>query len=475
MAYVNLLKKTQHISKHKTDEVVEGAFYLLENYGISVLNEDMHNKLLKKGYKEKNKRIIFDKKLLVDFLNEFKNDKSIQDEILEKKYRTKLTGVPGSYTLKWQSTKTYRCEEYTRETLVTATKFMTAASQHFGNFQSFAPGCPSNVPPELESLYKYLISAKYGNGQVPIEPTSIVSAEYMFEMAQAMKQPIKTLPVYTVSPLAMGGDSLDIVCKYKNKLDAFYVFSMPTIGCTCPMSIIETLTICFAEVFGCALLVHELTGLKARIKPNVFPFDLQTMNYGFGTTQKFNYEQLVEDFLAQVLGTDINYHSTNIHTCCCESGVQSNIEKMQLITAGALAGATKFYCIGTLSLDEIFSPRELVLNAHIITRAQQLLDEVKLENLDKTILVNKMEQASASGFVMSDDTLDNHEDYIEYSVLENRMNFATSQSGNLKQMIENADELVHKLSQKEIDVQCRPLVGNELDNLYNKAEQIVCK
>ena len=44
---------------------------------------------------------------------------------------------------------------------------------------------------------------------------------------------------------------------------------------------------------------------------------------------------------------------------------QSAAEKAAIMTAGAFLGARHFCCAGTLSLDEIFSPEQLLVDCEI--------------------------------------------------------------------------------------------------------------
>lgn len=425
------------ISTQKTEEILQSAFEILEQIGILVSSAELLSELKQLGFAATGDRVKIPQTQSRDFLDDLRRDNAgLCSEINQKRSRSRLEGVMGSYTMRFEHPLTGANELFTTESLIAATKFAAAVAEQYGSFVSFAPGYPCDVPPELDSLIKYKISAEYGAGAIPVEPTSVVAANCMFEMAQVTGQPIRRLPVYPISPLCLGGDSAEIVWRCKNQLESFYVFSMPSIGCTAPLSLSKSLALCFAEVLGCALLMREVTGLACHLRLTVNPFDLQAMNYAFGTPQKCLYDCIAEDFLAQVLDTPVNYHCANIHTNCAVSGVQSAMEKTSLMTAGASLGATKFYCIGTLSMDEVFSPAELILDAERLVQVQGLLQKPELEPLDGLLL--ELEEHLASGFLMSDRTLDFHEEYVRYSPLINRSGYGSYSAGNHREMLEAA-------------------------------------
>jgi hypothetical protein len=62
-----------------------------------------------------------------------------------------------------------------------------------------------------------------------------------------------------------------------------------------------------------------------------------------------------------------------IHTWAKRAGVQAAVEKSTLMMAGALNGASYFDGLGTLSLDEVFSPVQLVLDIEIMNHVSRVV------------------------------------------------------------------------------------------------------
>ena len=62
-----------------------------------------------------------------------------------------------------------------------------------------------------------------------------------------------------------------------------------------------------------------------------------------------------------------------MHTLAKRCGAQSCFERGSLMTAGCLQGARYFYCIGSLALDEIFSPLQLIVDLEMMRQLETLI------------------------------------------------------------------------------------------------------
>ncbi len=469
MAPIRKLQTTDYISKAKVEEITLAAFDLLETVGIAVPNPDMADALKKAGVSFSAKgRAVIPKGESHSFLEVLRQNNGLLIKETEAKLSAqKLRGVQCSYALRRLDPFTEEVSPFDTDALIQDTQFCAKVAEAFSSrFAPFAPGTPADVDPALDSLLKYKISAQHAPGTIPIEPTSLLSAQYMFEMAQVMNQPIKRLPVYTITPLCLAGESAEMVWRFKDKLEDFYVFAMPALGSTAPLSVSGSLALCLAEVLGAGLLMHKLTGLPCYLKPNINPFDLQAMQYAFGTPQKFVYERLAEDFTAQLLGTPPNIHSINIHTAAGASDAQSALEKVSIMTAGAFTGATLFYCIGTLSVDEVFSPVELILDCLRLKQVEGLLEAPVLEFLEG--FAEEAAQCLDSGFLLSENTLDNYRAYLDYSPYFNRGNKKSPSGQDF--MLEEAKKEARRLYEAPPVYALAPEKFKELEAIYASAQ-----
>ena len=90
------------------------------------------------------------------------------------------------------------------------------------------------------------------------------------------------------------------------------------------------------------------------------------------------------------------------------------MEKGMMIMAGAMAGARKFYCIGTQSLDEVFDPLQMIQDLEEILFAQRILDGLEEDEVEDTLL-DQIEAGLKAGFVSSDRSLDEYDRYLSFS------------------------------------------------------------
>jgi trimethylamine:corrinoid methyltransferase-like protein len=440
------INRGDFIAKEAVSAVIDAAFDLLSKTGIKVSSGAIAAALGAMGYAEKNGRILIPEQRARAFLEKLRGDDAARREIEKKRERKKFTAVQGSYAAFFDNPASGKTEPLNTELAVRAAQFAALAAERYGGFESCAAGTPQDAPAALGSLLKYKISAEYCSGPAPVEPTSLLAADFMFPMAEVIGQPISRLPVYPVSPLCLGGESAEIVYRFKDRLESFYVFSMPMLGISAPLSVKGGLALSLAETLGAGLLMGEITGLRCLLRPNIFPGDLQVMNYAFGSPRKFLYECIAEDFTAQVLNMPLNYHSVNMHTNCAVSGAQSALEKISLMSAGAMLGATKFYCAGSLSLDEIFSPRELMLDTIRLKHIEEIAGGFELEAPDDLVSMrDEIQDGLNGGFVMSDRTLERHGDYVNYSPFVNRKQYQAFMNGGGQEMAALAEDEAKKM------------------------------
>ncbi|HEY5582972.1 MAG TPA: trimethylamine methyltransferase family protein [Ruminiclostridium sp.] len=461
------LYKGKYFKAEDVEKILSGACDILSSIGVRVVNERALKKLEELGFEIKAGRVVINQKQTRSFLTDIRARLTRQEVPEIQKGKSTFDGMVSIYSYNYERPEDGQILPFDTSALTSMAQFVEKCSQRYG-FGTGVPGYPCDVPPALESLIKYKIAAENCHDGWPLEPTSMLAAKYMFEMAEIMEKPMRRLPVFIASPLCLGGDSFDIVFEYKEKLESVYVFSMPTLGVTTPLSVSMAFAMDLAEVLGGALLVHELTGLPVDIKPNVFPFDLRAFNIGFGSPEKFIFECMSADFSAQLLQTPLEYRSTNIHTWAKKAGIQAAVEKGTLMMAGAMNGARKFYSIGTLSLDEVFSPIQLILDLEIMQHVAKLIKGFEVEELPENF-TSIIKEGLERGFISSDLTLDCHEDYIWYSKLFERTSFNKWANSSKKDVTEIIREEVKKINQQDVKYILDAQKARALNEIYKLA------
>ena len=400
------LETGRHLSREQAEKILDATGNILQTIGIKVASGECRKKLKScQGISLKGDRALISTRAYQGFMQKQKGRGAPPD-----KHGERLHGEPSPYTYQYRDAQNGKIKVYTTESLARCAGFVEKAS-HIYPVNPVIPGYPTDVPPEISSLARYRLAAENCSSGWPLAPDSLLAAEYLAEMAAVMGQEMNHLPVYMVSPLTLGGESLEIVLANKGRLKSFYTFAMPDLGVTTPMSVSMGLAMALAEVAGGCILVEALTGLEGEIRPNLFPFDFRYFNIAFGSPEKFLYEQASAELLAYITGGCPDYSSTNIHTWAKEADGRSAMEKGMMIMAGALSGAKRFYCVGALSLDEVFDPLQLIQDLECISFTQRILEGIPEDSVEECIM-EEIREGLEAGFVCSDRSLDEYAGYV---------------------------------------------------------------
>lgn len=447
------------------DEIIEGSLKILDEVGIKISDDELRNKLAAKGFTLKGDRVFIEKEIAREYLEYWRKH--------PKKNSSKRLNIENS-TPRFNCTINEYCtnllygnslKAFTMDSLVTMTKLVEKLSKVYG-FSPNVAGNPGDVPYDLQSLARFFIAAKYCHQGYPDEPETIIAAEYMFKMAEVVDYRITKLPVYVSTPLTLGGDSLEIAVNFKNRVQTIKVTSMPSFGANTPHSIPAAFSLVLAEVLGSAVVINDLTGVFCDLLVQMHPFDFRTLNFVYGSPEHLIFEWLGGEFNAMLAENEYYLRRTNIHTHAKTPGFQSAAEKASLAMAGALHGATVFNGVGALSLDEIFSPVQLVLDLEILCHVWRVIKGVKKEKLP-TNLIDLISEGLGNSYINTDLTLDNISEFIWYPQIFERTSLASSKSGESE--LTKANELVEKYLAMEDTFILDKEKTEELNRIWDRA------
>jgi len=260
---------------------------------------------------------------------------------------------------------------FTEERLIEATKFLD--TMHPYSVVGRVPGSPMDVPQELYPLVQYKVGALYTRlGRRPPEVLTVESAPYVMDLAEALGRPITGADVYIVSPLTVGDEALRIALALRHRVKRVSVGSMTSHGGTTPIGVGDALAIATAESLGSAIIVREVVGLPVSWALRLCPFDPRAMSMTMGGPESTLlvfannelqawYEKREPDPVGE------------FHTQAKLPGAQAAAEKMSGLLLGALQGARVFGGLGWLSLDEVFSAEQVVLDCEVRDHVQRLI------------------------------------------------------------------------------------------------------
>ncbi len=276
------------------------------------------------------------------------------------------------------------------------------------------PGTPLDVPPDLQPIAQFRIAAIYARqGATAVDPTSPLTARYLFELSDVMGEPIRSLPVYMPTPLRLGGELLEVVLACLDRLDHISVNSMPAAGLSSPLQPFGALALAAAETIGGAIAVQAMTGKPVSFSPAFFPADLRTGAMVFGSPENMLFHMLAADF-NRFYGFPDGYAPENIHLLAKLPDGQSAAERAAILVTGAALGARHFMCAGALSLDEIFSAEQLLLDCEIRDWAQHAIQGVWMGEETVDDWVEEVRAGLTQGFMKRDSTLDHYRQQTWY-------------------------------------------------------------
>jgi len=347
------------------ERIEEGAIRILEQVGVRVLHDGVRETTRRAGFAFRGDRALVERSRVRAFLDaERARNGNLSGPEEDRPPAGPLTLGVSQYSEYRHDVETDRIVPFTAETLIEATKIVDGLAED--GIRAGAPGTPMDVAPELQSVACYWTSLTYSrHGQHPLDPRSVAAHRYVMEMAACVGRPIKVLPVYVVSPLCLGGLTLDAVLAFRDRITTAWVVSMPSLGATAPIGVGDAYAVSTAEIVGSAIILKEITDLEIGWEVQMFPFDLRRTSIVFGSPENFLLQLATAEVNAFLHGTRWTPAAANIHTMAKVPGPQAAAEKASLMTTGALLGARHFVHAGTLSLDEVFSPEQLVIDCEI--------------------------------------------------------------------------------------------------------------
>lgn len=466
-----LVQRSALFTINQLERIEEAMKRILEEIGIAVLDDSVIEHLSSCGFSIKGNRVSIERKLVREFLEaerKLNGNKFSEEPQRIAPHDSQIRLSVSGYPQRVHDIKTDKIVPFTTERLIEATKLVDVLSSR--GISSSPPGYPTDVPPPLQPIVQYWIAAVYSRHERrATDPKSVESLPYVMDMMEAMGNPMRRLPIYVFSPLSLGGESLKCALKFKDRLSSVHVSDMPSVGCTAPINIGDAFALAAAEVIGSAILVRQVIGLPASWSFRLCSIDLRSMAMVLGSP---------EDFLLQLVNSEVNayFHGTSwypalgyVHTNAKLPGAQACAEKASLMTAGALLGARRFGVAGTLSLDEVLSPEQLLYDLEIKDHVQRLVRGVDGNCDPERCLRDIREGLKRRVFVALDTTLEEYRDVYWFPKLFERQFLAGWLGDGSVTIRERAHEMIRKSLDKH-DYELEPELRGELDKILARAK-----
>jgi len=447
----------------------EAAVMILGEHGLRVLHPRALEEAQRAGLRVVGDRVHFDRTTIERFLDETRSAGQAEPERADEPVR-QFRVFTCQYTTHVHDLDTDTVVPFTTERLIEATKVTDALSAE--RVVGAAPGIPSDVPDLLQPLMQYKIGAQYSrHGRHPIDARWEEPMPYVMEMAEALGDPIRSLPVYVVSPLTIGAESLECVMKYRDRLSSIHTGNMPSVGGSAPIRIADAFALGVAEVAGSAMVLRAITDLPVGWGVGAMPFDLRGMAMSFGAPEHQLFRWAAEEvnafFHGRPLGTVGSWSS--LRTQAKLPGPQAAAEKIAGAAVAALCGAPDLDGGGTLSLDEVFSTEQLVFDCEVRDHVERLVAGID-GDCDPAGAVAEVGAGLKSGFMTLDSTLSTYRDVYWLPKLFERRSLAGWMGAGCPDLRDRAKNRVRELVAKH-DYALPDDLSKEVDRIYAEADK----
>jgi len=472
---------TDFLAPGQAERIHENALRILRDVGLAVVYEGARQVMAARGFRVSGERVYFEPHVVEEFLAERRRHEAAVGAHSSAPDNASDTPPPddgklhlsvGVYAHHVHDLDADRIVPYTTDKLIEMTKLVDVLEER--NVHSPAPGYPLDVPPPPQPIAKYRIGALYSrHGEWPVDPISAESIPYVFEMAEVMGHPMHSLPVYVFSPLRLAGESLEVVMRYRDRIERVHVGGMPSVGGTAPIMPFGALALAAAESIGGFITLSVITGLTVDFGVGLHAFDLRHGSMVFGSPEAYLFGQLgaeINEFYrsGRLRRRRRGNASAGIHVRANFPGAQAAAEKASLMTAGALIGARWFDGAGILSVDEVFSPEQLLVDCEIKDQVQRLITGLDMGEGGYDWVDEVRRGVEHSSFIALDSTLDHYrEGYWHPQLFDRGFLAAQGYAGRLK-LAECARAMVRQYVARheyELDATRR----QEMERLWQRA------
>lgn len=404
--------RNEIISLDQAARVHALAKRVLGEIGLEVRHELALERLQAEGFRVAGHRVFFEPAVVDEYVDEMRRWLAARAGLASPPDDGRLTLSVSSYSLHVHDIETDRVVPYTTDSLIEMCKLLDTLADD--GVYGVPSGIPTEEPPDLQPIAQYRIAALYARqGATPVDPTSAMTANYLLEMADVMERPIHSLPVYIPSPLRLGGESLDVVLACVDRLSHIPVSSMPSAGATAPLHPFGALVLAAAEVMGGMVAVRILTDKPTSFGVEILPFDLRAGAMVFGSPENLLFQMLCRD-VNRFYGWEWDPAPNNIYVMSKLPDAQAAADKATIMALGAFLGARHFGAAGTLSLDDIFSPEQLLLDCEIRDWVQRATQGVWMAEEAVDDWLAEIRAGVQGSFIALDSTLDHYRRHVWY-------------------------------------------------------------
>ena len=275
------------------------------------------------------------------------------------------------------------------------------------------PLIPGDVPAGMVTIAAERIALENSRGLGgSLTVTDREHVRFLGDMNAVVGRPYHLVEQIGISPLRFNGNGLLTALEYADdptvevQLDGF----IPMAGATCPLdprsAIVQSTAETLAYDFTCA--VSGLVGGNLVIRAE--PFDMQYSTIVFGSPEWCLYRALAIEMSGFLMGNTLR--SGRFRSVAKRPDAQAMTERTASVLWQSLLGIRNYGGIGQLSVDEVFSPEQAVLDGEIMAYIERLIRGVDLDGGPDDVIELIREGVEQGTFVGVDDTVDHFREFF---------------------------------------------------------------
>ncbi|MCS7220835.1 MAG: trimethylamine methyltransferase family protein [Anaerolineae bacterium] len=245
-------------------------------------------------------------------------------------------------------------------------------------------GCPLGVPAYLEPLYERLYAWKYGaeeHGTIQVTECCPYILEMTAIYADAIGQPLADVfrgTVYLASPLRLARNEAEQVAYFWKQGLRVRIGNMLSAGGTAPVTLAGAVTLNLAEQLLINLIERALFGeRRLHLSCSISVLDMSTLIYPYGRPE-MAITNLMTAQLARFYGASFHGHCglADAKLPSVEAGAQKALTAIPTL----LLGGSAHLDAGLLSIDQVFSPIQMILDNEFIGALRCFAREYRVDD-----------------------------------------------------------------------------------------------
>ena len=453
------------LTEEQIKQMYERALEIIEEIGLEVSHKGILQTLSQKeGVKIEKSRVKFESWLVDKYvmsqsypMNEFSNGYKI---------------VSGAYEQNVIDLDTGKIRQATLKDLVELTKL----ADSYGMVGS-APVRPMDLPNPLQEIAMYKVSwensSKKAQGIFDANPkSSLEVAKYIYEMSKVVNKSF-SIGIWINSPFRTFPEELDILYNFLDRKVPLWVATIPIAGVTAPIHMIGAYVQSMAELFA-GYTMLKLLSPESYVYCSVidsiraYSFDMKYGSFVYGSP---------EDVRATLFQIQLNrYFKIPVIAKCLLTNSQlpdpqAAAEKAAHTIIAALAGVDGFTNAGLLSVDDIYSAEQVVIDYEIVEYARRFLKSSHFnEETLSTDIIKEVVEEGRGDFLSHQSTVDNFRDAFWIPELFEHYTLRQWQAKGAKPILDRVKEIAkRRISEHHFELERN--VQNELNKIYKKASE----